>query len=637
MGRSLLALVALQLLLACDPGAEEPQGTSPESRVDTSEVLVIDMQGWGDVMPPSGSYALGAELSLQATPQPGWVFGGWSGDVESMDNPLEITMDGDVSLSARFYQPTPYPNWNGTAVRKVLQTFAWGGFATDGQIALWAAMPPGDAIEEMLTFDPVNEKLTTGGVGLASKLAAYQPEGAGQLEAIARYFADDPEGLIHPDRRLGFALDNYPAPAFSWDMAIRSRGLNTFYHRIGFWETNYHMATNQRAGVAPHPMIRHYDRIMEKLSADAPYHEVIAQGALNSAVAYQYGHNFNAWDSDKQEFRGNEDFAREFHQLFFGILGESDFGGEAYHQNHELVSIPNTARALTGMAAYYRVDGMINRLPTGEPDVEVDFDAELHLHHQPSLEILNTLISGANAKEKIEALAEVAIEHPESLKNLPVIIASNLGDDNLSDEGKEAVRAIWESLDKRTLLAFLRRYAISDLFHSEQRVKYHSSYDRHIFIHNRMQLSNAELYIDTLGQNPLFATWEDEQAEPFNPVHNVFGQQTSIEAFNDPEIFQSAYNQSTEGIVMSTAMPRPSSGHTTAAHHSPGPRRRLAGQNVARYLWQRFIADGLKHFGPLEEAHLYAILGARSLLHENLGMDLGLYLDPSGPRAGLQP
>ena len=634
LGRCFLLLVVVQAFIACDPGTSTQSGEGEGNTKERTEVLFLELKGFGDVMPPSGSYALGETLLLEATPHKGWVFGGWSGDLSSTDNPLEVRMEGDLEVRATFYQPTPYPHWNGTAVRKVLQTFAWGGFASDEQIALWAAMPPGDAIDEMLTFSPVNDKLSPpDGDSLAEKIAAYIPEGGGQLEGIARYFADDPDGLIDPMRRENFDLKAYPAPAFSWDMAIRSRGLNTFYHRIGFWETNYHMATNQRAGVAPHPMIRHYDNIMAKLEQGVPYHEVVAQGALNSAVAYQYGHNFNAWESDKQEFRGNEDFAREFHQLFFGILGESDFGGEAYHLNHELVSIPNTARALTGMAAYYRVDGMINRLPTGEPDVEVDFEAELALHHTASLEILDTLISGANAKEKIEALAKVAIDHPESRKNLPIIIASNLADDNLSEERKEGLRAMWSEMESPNLLQFLRRYALSELFHSQERIKYHSTYDRNVFIHNRMQLSNSELYLDTLGQTPLFVTWEKEQSEPFNPVHNVFGQQTSIEAFNDPEIFQSAYNQSTEGVAyyetgFASAFLAPYDWQYTIPADADGKWRV---KTVARYLWQRFIADGLKNFGPLEEAHLYAILGARSALNEAQGMDLGLYLDAEDP------
>ncbi|MDP6946764.1 MAG: hypothetical protein QF464_21620, partial [Myxococcota bacterium] len=367
--------------------------------------LLVQTSGWGEVTPPSGTYDRHEALTLTATPRSGWFFDSWSGDVSGADNPLTVTLSGDMSIVATFYQPTPYPNWNGTAVRKILQTFAWGGFPTEEQIALWAAMMPEEAIEEMLTFEPTNDKLSPPDVdALGSKIPPYIPEeGGGQLEGIVRYFSEDPDGLLDDEeRRAAFGVILLDASSYAWDMAVRARGINTFYHRIGFWETNYHMATSVSAGVQPWPMLRHYDNIMNALEADRPYHEVLAQGALNSAVAYQYGHNFNQWDSAKNEFIGNEDFAREFHQLFFGILGDVNFGGEAYHQNHEFISIKNTAIALTGLNAYYRV------VEEGGPDVEIDFEAEIDTHHAAGLTILDEIITGYSAKEKIEALAAVA-------------------------------------------------------------------------------------------------------------------------------------------------------------------------------------------------------------------------------------
>jgi hypothetical protein len=43
--------------------------------------------------------------------------------------------------------------------------------------------------------------------------------------------------------------------------------------------------------------------------------------------------------------------------------------------------------------------------------------------------------------------------------------------------------------------------------------------------------------------------------------------------------------------------------------------------HVAEYLWHRLIADGLKNYGPLERAHLYALLGTDS--------GLAGFLDPN--------
>ena len=98
-----------------------------DSDGDVVHSLHVQVQGWGDVTPPAGDHAHGSALTLTATWPVGWAFAGWSGDVTSTENPLMLTMSEDRAVVATFYQPTPYPNWNGTAVRKVLQTFAWGG------------------------------------------------------------------------------------------------------------------------------------------------------------------------------------------------------------------------------------------------------------------------------------------------------------------------------------------------------------------------------------------------------------------------------------------------------------------------------------------------------------------------------
>ena len=61
---------------------------------------------------------------------------------------------------------------------------------------------------------------------------------------------------------------------------------------------------------------------LSSLASNSAYSTVIAQGAKNAAIAFQYGHNYNVYSGGT--FIGNEDFAREYHQLFFGILGEYD-------------------------------------------------------------------------------------------------------------------------------------------------------------------------------------------------------------------------------------------------------------------------------------------------------------------------
>lgn len=50
----------------------------------------------------SGGDVLGNTVQLLAVPNTGWVFAGWSGSVESFDNPLSFVLEDDVDLIANF-------------------------------------------------------------------------------------------------------------------------------------------------------------------------------------------------------------------------------------------------------------------------------------------------------------------------------------------------------------------------------------------------------------------------------------------------------------------------------------------------------------------------------------------------------
>ncbi|MBX5327281.1 DUF2341 domain-containing protein, partial [Candidatus Bathyarchaeota archaeon A05DMB-4] len=57
--------------------------------------LSIDIVGTGSVEknPDKATYVYGESVTLTATAEPGWTFAGWSGDISSNDNPIDITMD----------------------------------------------------------------------------------------------------------------------------------------------------------------------------------------------------------------------------------------------------------------------------------------------------------------------------------------------------------------------------------------------------------------------------------------------------------------------------------------------------------------------------------------------------------------
>lgn len=68
-------------------------------------VLVqVSVTGSGTTDPAPGSYpvARGSEFLVSAIPAPGWRFVGWTGAVTSPNNPLSVTVNGDIALAANF-------------------------------------------------------------------------------------------------------------------------------------------------------------------------------------------------------------------------------------------------------------------------------------------------------------------------------------------------------------------------------------------------------------------------------------------------------------------------------------------------------------------------------------------------------
>ncbi len=66
--------------------------------------LTTDVVGQGTISPPSGNYDKGSTLSMTASPEPGWTFGNWSGDLTGSDNPQDLLMNTDSSVTATFMQ-----------------------------------------------------------------------------------------------------------------------------------------------------------------------------------------------------------------------------------------------------------------------------------------------------------------------------------------------------------------------------------------------------------------------------------------------------------------------------------------------------------------------------------------------------
>jgi uncharacterized repeat protein (TIGR02543 family) len=95
--------------------------------------LNVTIVGSGAVAknPDQASYAHGSSVELTATPDPGWLFAGWSGDASGSGNPLTVVMDGVKNVTATFTSDLPVahldaPNTSGEVlVVGQFQTIRW--------------------------------------------------------------------------------------------------------------------------------------------------------------------------------------------------------------------------------------------------------------------------------------------------------------------------------------------------------------------------------------------------------------------------------------------------------------------------------------------------------------------------------
>jgi len=70
-----------------------------------SYTLTIKVSGKGTTTPQAGThlYSNGETVTITATPENGWQFAGWSGDVSSPDSPTaEVVISTDKTITANF-------------------------------------------------------------------------------------------------------------------------------------------------------------------------------------------------------------------------------------------------------------------------------------------------------------------------------------------------------------------------------------------------------------------------------------------------------------------------------------------------------------------------------------------------------
>lgn len=85
-----------------DSGSGGGGGNNPPPTSKVELGISIEPEGGGTVSPSGGDYNKGSELSLTADPNDGWMFDSWSGDQTSSANPLDVTLNDDMELTANF-------------------------------------------------------------------------------------------------------------------------------------------------------------------------------------------------------------------------------------------------------------------------------------------------------------------------------------------------------------------------------------------------------------------------------------------------------------------------------------------------------------------------------------------------------
>ena len=516
--------------------------------------------------------------------------------------------------------------WNEHSVRRVLQAFAFGGRASEEQIKSWASQAPQAAIRQMLNFDPVNERL--------SPAAPDQPiECTSLTELQTLWSSDDPANPVRVFDRPYYSLmyDDQmqlsPLGLFLvWGRAMHTPGCNQFLHKMAFYLTNYHASIHiQNAGVA---LIRdYYDDTVAALVSDSNFVDLMHQAAINGAVALAYGHMTNYVDPRDGVFYGNDDFAREYFQLLFGIEGTTE--DEDYHEE---VTIENNALLLTGMfldmeperfGSESRFDWFLSSIEftdhvdaTGRQIYNRSAHYDSAKAQESCLEILHERVCGATAADKLRALGPIAASHPESESSVPQKLVRFFGDTAITSQEAAELRAAWVKYGY-DLLKFVRAYAVSEMFHSAETFKYWSAFERNIMIYNANILDGEESFARPFYTGPAVRMFE-QSALPFAPIRDVFGGQTGNDAANDRYVFKNAWGANVNNPEVLAAIEE---AYVQEPEGAPQLWQKdwsrvipvneqgdhVVGE-VAEWLWNRFVADGGVNFDPVARAQVHALL-----------------------------
>ena len=180
--------------------ATNPSGTGlgEDMTFATNTVLTV-VASHGVVLPSSGQYTPGTKVELTATPSPGYIFGGWTGDATGSVNPLAVLMETNKTVTVNFLPDTTDNDGDGLSNHDEIVSYGTNpGLAdTDG--------------------DDLNDASEVG-LGHFWIIAGTFTWAQARADAHAR----------------GGELACFPT-AVRWDRAMASLGANAFDNFTGLW------------------------------------------------------------------------------------------------------------------------------------------------------------------------------------------------------------------------------------------------------------------------------------------------------------------------------------------------------------------------------------------------------------------
>jgi peptidoglycan/xylan/chitin deacetylase (PgdA/CDA1 family) len=204
-------------------------------------LLVANVSGNGMVTksPDQASYNSGTLVQLTAIPDPGWSFDGWTGDLNGMTNPANITMNANKAVSATFTQ-TSLP------AARIVFTFDDGWFDTH-TYALPIMQAAGFKGTTYVMRDAVNEHwpnmmdasqlddLYDAGWDISNHTTNHDDNGAATdpdaLEDLETEYRENQEWIIANGWTRGAYHACYPSGAFSDELITILQGMGVLTGR----------------------------------------------------------------------------------------------------------------------------------------------------------------------------------------------------------------------------------------------------------------------------------------------------------------------------------------------------------------------------------------------------------------------